>query len=805
VRRWLPLLLLAALPGLAIETAPELATAIRETRLDPDQCYRVREIHFSRQDLRFYLTEGYIIFGKPVAGRIISAVFSAEVEGGDAELLLMPPTRTERFSLAAFTKSPNLNEHFSAALMLFTDDTAEVLMRALKDRGPLSPSPERGLLLSQAYNNVLNNISSSFAVRLIEQILEEKPPAAGGTFYAAIQGRRLGNFDAYYDPESQDQIYLGQIAYRDSRAYYDTWTTFQARSFRDGSRPQPKEGFTLANYRIQAVLDDQLTLKVVTQATLTPQRNGLRVLSLDISSGMKVTAARINGEEASLFTRDSFRSNLLRRNDSSVFLIIPSQPLESGRHYELVIEHEGNVVRPAGRNVYYVGSRANWYPRSGLHFARFDVTFSYPAHLQLIFPGDIKQDSTEGAVRTTRRVTPSPVRLLGFNLGIYEQAKVTRDKLTVELLANREVETALLPRRRDFVMIPPPTLPWPQRGPQWRRPPEVIHVPMPIPDPVSRLEPLASEIASAFEFLAAHLGPPALNTLMVSPIPGAFGQGFPGLVYLSTLSYLNPNDRPASAHNSQQQLFFSEILHAHETAHQWWGNVVTSGSAQDEWLMEALANYSALLLLEKKKGARAVSSVLNEYKQKLLEKNEAEETVDSAGPVRLGARLQNSLSPGAWHAIVYGKGSWILHMLRARIGEDNFLKLLGEVCKRYRYQPITVRQFQDLAASYMPKDSADPRLDGFFDHWVENTGIPALNLQTAIRGKAPAYKLTLTLTQSGVEEKTSLMVPVEVQIARGKTQTYWMSTGPEPATLTIPLRVRPLKITLDPANTILRN
>ena len=90
------------------------------------------------------------------------------------------------------------------------------------------------------------------------------------------------------------------------------------------------------------------------------------------------------------------------------------------------------------------------------------------------------------------------------------------------------------------------------------------------------------------EFMSANFGPPPLKTLTVSPIPGTFGQGFPGLIYLSTLAYLKPSEYPAALHTEQQRRFFSELLHAHEAAHQWWGNLVTAASYQDEWLMEAL-------------------------------------------------------------------------------------------------------------------------------------------------------------------------------------------------------------------------
>ncbi|MGC8792380.1 MAG: hypothetical protein ACP5U2_03200, partial [Bryobacteraceae bacterium] len=67
--------------------------------LDPQACYRIRDLHFSREDLRFYFTDGYLIFGKPVRGRRITAVFSAETEGGAGEVVLFPPSVAERRSL----------------------------------------------------------------------------------------------------------------------------------------------------------------------------------------------------------------------------------------------------------------------------------------------------------------------------------------------------------------------------------------------------------------------------------------------------------------------------------------------------------------------------------------------------------------------------------------------------------------------------------------------------------------------------------------------------------------------------------
>src|ERR1044071_5776105 len=102
-------LALALRPPLPGATAADIARAIRENSFDRDECYRVRDLTLIKEDIRLYFTDGHLIFSKPVAGRRIAAVFAADVEGGDGEVILLPPDRGERSALARYIHSPNLD------------------------------------------------------------------------------------------------------------------------------------------------------------------------------------------------------------------------------------------------------------------------------------------------------------------------------------------------------------------------------------------------------------------------------------------------------------------------------------------------------------------------------------------------------------------------------------------------------------------------------------------------------------------------------------------------------------------------
>lgn len=792
------ILLAIGLPGFAGQ-ATDLAKLARETGLDEKECYRIRDLRFSRDEVKIYWSDGFVVFGKPVNGRRITAVFTSDVEGGDGEVLVLPPLVRERRSLATFINSPTLNEHVQSSVMVFSDDTAAEMLEMIR-ASEAKRSDEMGLLLAAKWNSIVASFVGSFEVRLVEDLLSPERKSLG-FFFAAFTGRTLGNFDMIWDPRSDHQISIGQVAYREDRRYFDTWTNFVARDWRMGRRTKVGDDFKLESVRIDATLEADLTIKAITTLQIKPLRTE-KTLALELSQKMHVTEAKVNGQPAEAFSPESLRANLLRSNDNQALIISYEGEFKAGETVAVEIHHEGKVIQHSGNNVYFVGSRGVWYPNRSAQFARYEVTFRHPVTLDLVASGDLISEKVEGDTRISVHRTGAPARLFGFNLGDYEHAKITRGDLTVEVFANRHVESALQPRPR------PMEFPTAQQGPPFsrapRRPPtDVVMVTPPTPNPVARLQTLAAEVAEYFSDLSARFGPPPLKKLSVTPIPGRFGQGFPGLLYISTLAYLNPIERPLTRGDMGTQLFFSEILHAHEIAHQWWGNGVTSNDYQDDWLMESLANYSALMLLEKKKGTRTLDSVLDEYKRDLLHKLSDGRTVESAGPVTMGHRLYSSQFPSSYAVVTYEKGTWVLHMLRRRMGDENFQKMLAQLYQKNLYQPVSTEQFRVAAQQFLPPGSVDPKLESFFDQWVYGVGLPNLKLTTSVSGKAPRLTLKGTITQSEVDNDFSIWVPVEIQVARAKPIVKWVQTSNEPVTFEVTVPSAPTKVTLNPANSAL--
>ena len=426
-------------------TAAELAGSVHRAGLNPQECYRVRDLNFRKDDLRLYFTDGYLIFSKPAAGKRISALFTTDVEGGDGEVILLPPSRGERESLATATNSPNLDEHFAASLMIFTNGTGETLRDRLEKEGVAKKVPEVGALMADKWDSVLTNVRDGFELRIVDDLLSPDPTASGFMLFG-MAGRDRGNFDIVYDPRGREQIVVGQLGERQGHPFYNIWTSFRAKSFRTGEAKRVESGFALSHFAIDATLDSNLHMKAVTTIKLTVGPAAMRSFAFEVTGAMKVTAARVDGAPIEMLAKDSLRGRALRGSEDLALLVVTPEALEAASEHQFEFEHEGDVIGSAGNGVYYVGARSTWYPRGTPEFSTYDLTFHCPRKLTVVMAGDVVEDRVDGETRTTRRRTNVPIRFAGFNLGEYERIAGYAPGFSVEVYGNRRLEAALQPK-----------------------------------------------------------------------------------------------------------------------------------------------------------------------------------------------------------------------------------------------------------------------------------------------------------------------------------------------------------------------
>jgi aminopeptidase N len=336
------------------------------------------------------------------------------------------------------------------------------------------------------------------------------------------------------------------------------------------------------------------------------------------------------------------------------------------------------------------------------------------------------------------------------------------------------------------------------------------------PSPADALKQIARDIDSSIHFYVQYSGPFPFRRLSVSQIPGAFGQGWPGLLYLSTFSFLPPEAQQRAGLNSTGQEQFSDIVPFHEVAHQWWGNVVGWSSYRDQWLDESVSAYLSLLFADSQKNSnRALRAWLERYRKRLITKGPEEDLAPAdVGPLTMGSRLASSKSPEAYEVVIYSKGAWVFHMLREMLRQPNspnpdarFIALLRSISTKYAQAPLSTEQFQREVETVMtPKMDLEGgrSMDWFFEQYVHGTGIPRYKVDFTSRHTEKGFQVRGTLHQSGVPRSFIAPVPLYVSTGPGKSGYLGtvVATGEETHfTFTAPSD--PHKLLIDPHLTLL--
>ena len=713
VRRATIFLFAATICGADLKT---VRADLQNLAIDKTATWRVRELELSKGGTTIYLSEGVLAFATPVDGHRIAALFTtAPIEAGDAEIIALPPVPAERTSLARFTQSPNLDEHFTSALLFFADNTAQDLLNQIRQH-PLHPAPDLAAGLATEFDSVLRRSAHEIDIRISQSILDHHSPA-NSFFYGMMAGRTLGFFDFTYQPDQMDSVVFGRVASRHNEPdYFQIWSAYHPKD-----APLPPMVSHISDYRIDAAIQADLSMRCTADFDYRADADDGAVISLLLTPRLQVTSATIDGTPAEVLMHDTART--ADERGAATFLLVSANELAPGSHHRVTVHYEGSVIRRTKDGNLFVDDRNVWYPFMSPLLTDFDLTFHTPDNLRLVSTGEPVSAEVSNGVRTVHRKTATPQALAGFNLGAYSINSSKHLPYNIEICSNPQTASA--------------------------------------PD-------LADQTDRILRYFTARWVPLPLHNLAITPIEGYFGQGFPGLIYLSSLSYLREADRPRTLRTATFDSFFSQLLLPHELAHQWWGNIVTPSDYRSNWIVEAMSNYAALQYLEQTEGQSTFDTVLAGYRTDLTTPRADGTLVDSDGPVTFDERLLNNFGLGPWHDILYEKGTWIFHMLAERMGPAAFHEFQLRVLKDFADRPITNEDLREEAARFIPANQPDRQLNGFFDTWVYGTEIPKFALKNG------------RLLVTDVPESFTLDVPFP---CAQKSSPVWQRTSEGEATL----------------------
>jgi hypothetical protein len=502
------------------------------------------------------------------------------------------------------------------------------------------------------------------------------------------------------------------------------------------------------------------------------------------------------------------------RGNDYLHVVLP-QPSQKGQECTIRFHYRGSVIENAGNEVLFVGARESWYPHLGdqADFASYDLTMRWPRHLKLVATGAKIDEQIAGDFRVGRWRSEKALSIAGFNLGEYASNSITTESRTIDVYANRQLEQALSNRLDSSGLEPLPSIDNPYNLSSGRSR-EAMHPPP--PSPADALKQLGKEIDSSIRFYENFSGPFPFRTLSVSQIPGTFGQGWPGLLYISTFSFLSPEAQNRAGLSSARQEAFTDIVPYHEVAHQWWGNVVGWSNYRDQWIDEALANYLALLFADSRKpSSHELRLWLERYRKQLQEKIPGSDTpAGEIGALPLGNRLNSSKSPFGFEEVVYSKGSWVIHMLRemlrqpgAKDPDAKFVAFLRNISTKYAYRALSTDDLQHEVEAVMTPamDLEGGRsMEWFFEQWVRGTGIPHYRVEFSTHHTDKGEVVRGKLFQTGVPRSFITSVPLYANNGLGHNVFLGVvvAAGPE-TSFHFTTQAGPRKLVIDPQMTLL--
>ena len=233
---------------------------------------------------------------------------------------------------------------------------------------------------------------------------------------------------------------------------------------------------------------------------------------------------------------------------------------------------------------------------------------------------------------------------------------------------------------------------------------------------VAQLDVIFEQVAASLHWLEEYTGIPypfAKYSLIILP-----GFQYGGMEHTGATLY-NDTRMFLSEHPTLDEELARTELIAHETAHMWFGDLVTMDWFDDVWTKEVFANYFAARITEPlfPEVNHALNSIKNYTASALSEDR-------TPGTNAIRQALDNLRNAGLIYGnIIYDKAPVMMNKMVEMMGEEAFREGIREYLTTFAYGNAT---WDDLIAILDAKSEED--LAAFSDVWVNQKGMPHITL-----------------------------------------------------------------------------
>ena len=176
-------------------------------------------------------------------------------------------------------------------------------------------------------------------------------------------------------------------------------------------------------------------------------------------------------------------------------------------------------------------------------------------------------------------------------------------------------------------------------------------------------------------------------------------------------------DENSSAASRQQVA----LVVAHELAHQWFGNLVTMKWWDDLWLNESFANMMEYVSVD---AIEPSWNIFEDFQTTGVPHALQRDATDGVQSVHMEVNHPDEINTLFDSAIVYAKGSRLMHMLRRWLGDEAFAKGLKAYFEKHQYNNTIGRDLWNALSDASGKD-----VSSFMDTWLEQPGYPVVSAE----------------------------------------------------------------------------